>query len=354
MGLNRSASRMETGLVVTSAETRQGTGLLLASTEIVAYGYSCKHFCCREGLEKPRKPRKPRKRAASNHKAGNLNQLTLSAAITKRDKTADIGRGKQPAKETTKLTAASKGERSSQSKFPKFPLARRASSQGQNGAKGTTDRAAMTTKGEKSIEKPEMVSSDFDDDSFDDLPPLSYIMQGLGSGPRPADSNPRQKSDKIFDSPLPGVNQTQAKNQPDKPQLLQTPKPRDVIELSDDSTPEPGQDIFTHPEDIGSSITIAPPPSASGNTIHPLTRKSSSFCRAYEARILERAERLSSPKRLLPALNPRHTLTQLEPMSTVDLTSKNHAQRTLTNSSSGWDDVDRLSMEEFKDVINHY
>jgi hypothetical protein len=49
----------------------------------------------------------------------------------------------------------------------------------------------------------------------------------------------------------------------------------------------------------------------------------------------------------------RHTLRHLEPMS-ADLISKDRAHRTPTNSSSGWDDVDRLLLEEMKDVTYHY
>jgi ATP-dependent DNA helicase HFM1/MER3 len=305
-------------------------------------------------LEKPRKPRKPRKRATSNHKAGNLNQTTLSPAFAKQDKPEDARKRKQPAKELTKMTAARKEEHSSQSRLPKLPLKNPASTQGQNGSKGKISRSALTTKGGKSIEQPAMVSSDFDDDGFDDLPPLSYIMQGSGSCIGPADPETHQEKFSVLNNSSAKVEQTLAQNQPDEPQLLQIPNPRDIIEISDESTPETGQDIFTQPEEIRSSVATATLPDPSSITINPPTRKSSSVCRAYEARFLERAERSPSPRRLLPAINTRHTLTQLEPISAVDLTSKVHAHRTPTNSSSGWDDVDRLLLEEFKDVINHY
>lgn len=202
-----------------------------------------------------------------------------------------------------------------------------------------------------------IASSDFDDDSLDDLPSLSDILRGIGSGTAPADQagpEAHQRGDSVYDSPLHGVEQTGTGNQPEELQALQILKDREIIEISDDSTPDPGKDIFTNPEGIGSSIATAPLSSSSGNVIRLLSRNSSSSCRAYEARIPERAERFQSPKYLLPPLNMRHTLSHLEPMSAINSVSKDPVHRTPTNSSSGWDDVDRLLLEEFKDVINHY
>lgn len=250
-----------------------------------------------------------------------------------------------------------KEKASSQSKFPTLPLGKRASSGGQDGAKGTKKQPASRTDGRTSNDQPKLFSSDFDDDSLDDLPPLSSLMQGLGSATIPAASvgyDASQRGDSAFDSPFPRVEQTGKRNQPEDPHSLRTPKLREIIEISDDSSPGPGKDIFTNPENIGSSLATAPHAAPSTSIASPPAPKSSSFSRAYDTGILERFRKASSPNLVLPALPVRRTLTYLEPMSAVDLISKDRAHRTPTNSSSGWDDIDRMLLEEMKDVTNHY
>lgn len=301
-------------------------------------------------MEKPRKPRKPRNRAISNHKAGNLNQLKLPASIKKRGNQKDTGKGKQPARKPPKLTVTRKENGSSQSKFPTLPLESPASSRGQNGAKGTSKQSGSRKEGRKSNGQPKSVSTDFDDDSLDDLPPLSSLMLGLGSATIPAASAGRDASqggDGAVDGPFLGVEKKGVHS-------LQTPKPQEIIEISDDSSPGPGKDVFTNPENIGSSFATAPLPASSTSIACSPALKSSSFSRAYGTEILERFGTAPSPNLLLPAPRVRHTLTHLEPMSTVDLISKDRTHRTPTNSSSGWDDIDRLLLEEMKDVTNHY
>lgn len=195
-----------------------------------------------------------------------------------------------------------------------------------------------------------MISSDFDDNSLDDLPSLSDLLRGIESGTAPADQvvpEAQNSGDSAFDSPNAGVEQADTKDGP-KETLPE------FIEISDDSSPEPGINVFTNHGDVESSVATAPLSSLSGNIIRLPTRKTSRPCGMYKAKIPERAEISRSPKYLLPPLDMRHTLTRLQPMSTIDSISKDQVHRAPTNSSSGWDDVDRLLLEEFKDVINHY
>lgn len=353
MALSLSVCRMETGLVVTNAKTRQGKHLY-TPTQLFAHGYSCKHFCCREGLEKPPKPRK---RAASNHKAGNFNQLTLSAAITKRGSLGEASKGKQPAKELPKLTTSKKPKDRSKSYVPKLPPKRRSSTRRENGNNGTAKQPASKTGEKESNTQAKTFSSDFGDDSLDDLPSLSDLIRGIESSTAPADqavSEAHQRGDSVFDSPVTGAEPVGAADGPKEPQSLQTLHAREFIEISDDSSPEPGKNIFTNHGDIESSVATAPLSSSSGNIIRLPTRKTSRPCGTYEAKLPERAERSRSPKYLLPPLDLRHNLTHLQPLSAIDSISKDQVHRAPTNSSSGWDDVDRLLLEEFKDVINHY
>lgn len=327
---------------------------LYTPPQLLAHGYSCKHFCCRDGLEKLPKPRK---RAASNHKAGNFNQLTLSAAITKRGSLADASKGKKPAKELPKLTTTKKPNDRSKSYVPKLPPQRRSSSRRANGNNGTAKQTASKTGEKEPSTQVKIFSSDFDDDSLDDLPSLSDLIRGIESSTAPADQavpEAHQRGNSVFDSPLAGAEPGGAADGPKEPQSLQTPHAREFIEISDDSSPEPGKNIFTNHGDVESSVATAPLSSSSGNIIRLPTRKTSRPCGTYETKLPERAETSRSPKYLLPPLDLRHNLAHLQPLSTIDSISKDQVHRTPTNSSSGWDDVDRLLLEEFKDVINHY
>lgn len=326
---------------------------LYTPTQHVAHGYSCKHFCCREGLEKPPKPRR---RAASNRKAGNFNQLSLSAAITKRGSLGDANKGKQPEKELPALNMTKKPKGRSKSYVPKLPQ-RRSSSRLANGDNGTAKQTASKTGEKESSTQAKIFSSDFDDDSLDDLPSLSDLIRGIESSTVPADqavSEAHRRGDSVFDSPFAGAEPVEAADGFKEPRSLQTPHARDFIEISDDSSPEPGKNIFTNHGDVESSVATAPLSSSSGNIIRLLTGKTSRPCGTYEANLPERAETSRSPKYLLPPLDLRHNLTHLQPLSAIDSISKDQVHRTPTNSSSGWDDVDRLLLEEFKDVINHY
>lgn len=202
-----------------------------------------------------------------------------------------------------------------------------------------------------------MISSDFDDDSLDDLPSLSDLIRGIESGTAPEDQvvpEAHESGDSVFDSPIAGVEQADTRDGSKEPQSLQTPQAREFIEISDDSSPEPGKNVFTNHGDVESSVATAPLSSSTGNIIRLPTRETSGPCGMYEAKIPNRAEISRSPKYLLPPLDMRHTLTHLQSMSTTDSISKDQVHRAPTNSSSGWDDVDRLLLEEFKDVINHY
>ncbi|KAF3388416.1 ATP-dependent DNA helicase MER3 [Penicillium rolfsii] len=318
---------------------------------------SCKHLCCRDGLENHSKPRKPKKRAISNHKAGNFNQLKLSASTKKRDTSVDVSKGKQPAKQLPKLTVASQEFAASQSKLPKSPLQVSTSHRKEQGAKGIKKQPGSETDGRKPDEQRKTVSSDFEDDDMDDLPPLSTFMQGLGSATiptAPTGGDASQRGDSVFVDPLFEIEQTFERPQPENPRSMQTDEPREIIEISDDSSPGPGKDIFTNPENTARSSVTAPLSASSTSIISTQVPESSTCSRACGTDILERIETGRLPNLLLPPLPVRHTLTYLEPMSAVDLISNDGIHRTPTTSSSGWDDIDRLLLEEWKDATNHY
>jgi ATP-dependent DNA helicase HFM1/MER3 len=120
----------------------------------------CKHLCCREGLEKPHKVTRKRSANGTQPKSG-LNQLTLSASIpkTKAGRTSTIeARNKSSGKTHTK-DAESTGIDSD-----------------------ITDIGDIFNVDSTShVSKPQCSSSDYGDDSFDDLPSPSKLLVGCST-----------------------------------------------------------------------------------------------------------------------------------------------------------------------------
>jgi ATP-dependent DNA helicase HFM1/MER3 len=121
---------------------------------------TCKHLCCREGLEKPHKVTRKRSANGTQPKSG-LNQLTLSASIprTKAGRTSTIeARDKSSGKTHT------------------------------NDAESTGIDSDITDIGDifnvdstSHVSKPQCSSSDYGDDSFDDLPSPSKLLVGCST-----------------------------------------------------------------------------------------------------------------------------------------------------------------------------
>ncbi|GIK05896.1 sec63 protein [Aspergillus viridinutans] len=121
---------------------------------------TCKHLCCREGLEKPHKAAR-RQFANGNQPKSGLNQLTLSASIprTKAGRTSTIeARDKSSGKTHTK-DVESTGIDSD-----------------------ITDIGDIFNLNSAShASKPQCSSSDYGDDSFDDLPSPSKLLMGCST-----------------------------------------------------------------------------------------------------------------------------------------------------------------------------
>ncbi|KAF7115781.1 hypothetical protein CNMCM5793_003421 [Aspergillus hiratsukae] len=122
---------------------------------------TCKHLCCREGLEKP--PKLARKQSANgNQPKTGLNQLTLSASIprtkagrTSMTETRDKRTGKTHAKDVDSTGIDS----------------------------DITDmRDIFNINSTTHVSKPQCSSSDYGDDSFDDLPSPSKLLVGFSTG----------------------------------------------------------------------------------------------------------------------------------------------------------------------------
>ncbi|KAJ5544601.1 hypothetical protein N7461_006905 [Penicillium sp. DV-2018c] len=132
---------------------------------------SCKHFCCREGLEKPPKP--PKRTAPTTQKDNGLNQLTISASITKSTPVTKPKTGKE-------LT----GQRANKSKHGDSHSKAKKALHSQPTRNNETRSMSVLPELDKNIfsfrRKPtspvQALSSDYGDDDFDDLPPPSQLF----------------------------------------------------------------------------------------------------------------------------------------------------------------------------------
>lgn len=157
----------------------------------VLTGSRCKHFCCRDGLDKPPKPSRSQC-VGGNKKANILNQLTLSASITKRD-VADVSdsHDKEGVRQLTQ------------------PVLKRHESMG-------SKRASRPGLPMPSTDiRP--VSSDYGDDSLDDIPSPSVLLREAETSHMelPGASDKRRDegdTDSLFDELLNGVQSPAAED----------------------------------------------------------------------------------------------------------------------------------------------
>ncbi|GFF96560.1 ATP-dependent DNA helicase MER3 [Aspergillus lentulus] len=121
---------------------------------------TCKHLCCREGLEKPHKV--ARKQSANGNQAkSGLNQLTLSASIPR------IKAGR-----TSTIEARDKSSGKTHTKDV-----------GSTGIDSdiTDIEDIFHLNSTSHVSKPQCSSSDYGDDSFDDLPSPSKLLVGCST-----------------------------------------------------------------------------------------------------------------------------------------------------------------------------
>lgn len=355
--MSPSGFRMVIGLATTSARTRQSTSLF-ALSEAVTNNQSCKHLCCREGLEKPPKPGK--KRAVPNEKTAGLSQLTLAASITKQpastvtQNSTQPGKGKPALKRNASNLSAggsSKGPkriRSNQSLFPSAPV-RKAS--------------ISAFKKEKPKSPPKSASSDFGDEDFADLPSPSDLFgksepscivpeTPVASTAQPEVICVDPSSLSIGDSCQSGAYHDDQNIDPPGPAHTKTldtvpaSQPSECsnnlkcTQLWDDSSDDPIEDIFTDMGYQDSPATSAPLTGSTGNTIRSPKRGSS----AQEKALFEQSQK--NPPKYLSCDTFPETQTVAVPVPA----STDHDDL----SDEGWEDIDRCMLEEFKHIINFY
>ncbi|KAG0159719.1 hypothetical protein PDIDSM_7243 [Penicillium digitatum] len=206
---------------------------------------SCKHFCCREGLEKPPKP--PKRTIPANQKEAGLNQLTISTSITKPTPTAKSIMEKQGVKHCA--TGPKNDDHASKAKKISTSQATKNIASCEKSVLLERDKnlSFCKRKWEKSPANP--LSSDYGDETFDDLPLPSCLLRNRGSGlatsvfpvmedqakSKPTDY-PIVETKNIDPEPSPSASRSgQPQNNQTKPSS-HTPQ-HEIIEIPDDTPP---------------------------------------------------------------------------------------------------------------------
>ncbi|CAG7953136.1 unnamed protein product [Penicillium nalgiovense] len=207
---------------------------------------SCKHFCCREGLEKPPKP--PKRTIPATQKEAGLNQLTISASIAKPTPSNNSSSRNQVTRQ--RVTGPKNDDHVSKVKKMSTSQAGKKNPSQEKSVLSERDKniPSYTRKREKSAIKP--LSSDYDDECFDDLPSPSRLLgnRGSGFGTSVSPVVDDQAKDKITDiatketknrdpGPSPSASLPNlAQKERTKPSIS-TPQ-HEIIEIPDDTSPD--------------------------------------------------------------------------------------------------------------------
>ena len=333
-----------------------------------AYPNSCKHFCCRDGLEKPPKPNKSR--TVPNDKSSGLNQLTLPAAINKRDTPNDAPKKGQASKPNT--VTKRKSSNLSATKYSTAQNGRKSSFQDQLRTKPTSNKKARTIEKKRQQSPLKISSSDFDDDSFADLPSPSKLLAGsarkFAKSPSPktgttqpgetdnASIDPRTLSTEgndqgviLHDSTRTVSGALDTATTVHTNQNIRHPRPPKrpyTFDIWTDDVSDFENDVFTNPNILlnSSATTSMPFAPSSANTTRSLKRK---------ARALKETHgNLPAQSSLQASPETTQRLNTLAAQESIPSEIEAHTPLTLEDAPTGWEDVDRLMLEEFGRFID--
>lgn len=324
-------------------------GLCLVSIEANrANSYSCKHFCCRDGLERPPKPSKKRVLPAPK----NESQLTISATIDKKDKQKKEHRGKPVQAKLTKIQATK-------------PDAR-AGNKTDSGHNGISDNLRLQAEQDKMDSHSKPASSDYGGDALDDLSPAAWLPGDSTSSfaiTATSDSPQNEKANYIdLTTPVPQEESLSATS-PVSPEisLMQVDEPATVVDEIQshgipsedfagdwgDLTSEFENDIFTNPYNLTSSATTLPLSTANTKMPrNPNLATGTVQCSSGESSTnVELSHEMQTKEKDAPMHIPvRFTMKDFEDSPSPE----------AQDSSPGWEDIDRMLMEEFKDIVDFY
>ncbi|PYH94722.1 DEAD/DEAH box DNA helicase [Aspergillus ellipticus CBS 707.79] len=311
------------------------------STEDWLMANRCKHFCCRDGLEKP--PKSSKKQLFDGEKkAKGLSQTTLSVAVVQRDASSSISG-----------TKACEKNMEFPNRNPKAPRPRPASNQDQR-----DDTGDIIASSKKS-------SSDYSDDSFSDFPsPSALILGELASskdqgskvlGPSIADKDELDMNDWIDDDTWLTVHSPLA----DSDQVGQK-----EVNTSKSSHAETAQE--THTQAVA---TTDRPVSDSNRVIAGHTSRSEYDSSANspdldvfpgnKRSLLSTIHSDSDNKRLKRHKTDKTACTAENPDDQSNASSARDqiakpVEAAVPATPEGWEDIDPAILSEFKDIINFF
>ncbi|KAJ5374631.1 Nucleotide-sugar transporter [Penicillium concentricum] len=282
---------------------------------------SCKHFCCREGLEKPPKPPK---RPVATQKEGGLNQLTISEHVSK----------------TKKITSTSQAGKRNTSR-EKSALSER-----------DKDIPPHKRKREKSPVKP--LSSDYGDEAFDDLPSPSRLLGNRGSGlatsvPPVMDDRPKSTITNVPAMETKHTNPEQSAARSGLSPKDQSKSPqREIIEIPDDTPPKStglptkmNQDSPTKQSALRLSTRPDQSPSLKRKVAEDKTQDQEEKKRVKQSPFVPASQlHASTPLIDEKSLSPEQPVSPVSPVvgGRMDLTA-------------AWNDDGIDLLDEFKDII---
>ncbi|OQE42952.1 hypothetical protein PENCOP_c003G06758 [Penicillium coprophilum] len=283
---------------------------------------SCKHFCCREGLEKPPKPSK--RTIPAIQKESGLNQLTISDHVSKVKSTSQAG------KKDTNREKSVPSERE-QNFF------------------------SYKRKREKSPAK--HLSSDYGDERFDDLPSPSRLLgnRGLGlitSVPPVVDDQPKKN---ITNAPAIKKKRTDPKQSGSRSELPQkeakpsTPQPqREIIEIPDDTPAETTKlPMAVNKVLSGKESTLS---LSTGPDQSPSLKRKASEDKTQK----EKQEKRAKQNYFVPASHFQASTSLIDeklPISEQPASSVSPVTGGRIDLSAAWEDGGIDLLDEFKDII---
>jgi ATP-dependent DNA helicase HFM1/MER3 len=329
-------SKTEDGRVTTSARTKQRNVDVLLFGQVLTRR-RCKHFCCRDGLEKPPKP--SRKRSCTGNKASSTSQLTLSASITKKD-AAD---------------APDKHKESVGSALTQPVLRRNENSDSKTAGKHRAGRSILS---EARPMAQKTTSSDYGDDSLDDLPSPSALLRESGTSFTEFPSTNDKKEpeggteDSIFDDLWDIVETPSAETRVQHERVENATKPTEL--LQENTRPESPVSSNCVPGIESTPISSLFPGDAGPILANTADFDDSRGQKRKDCPVEEDTE--NDGKRLKPC-TPN---TPLEERSTIlsELAApKQDLAGVQAETSSGqqdWGDIDPVLLDEFKDIVNFF
>ncbi|KAJ5505400.1 Helicase C-terminal [Penicillium expansum] len=326
---------------------------------------SCKHFCCREGLEKAPKP--PKRTIPATQQEAGLNQLTISASITKATPTNNSNSGKQAAQQ--RVPVPKNDDHVSKAKKMTMSQAKKKTPSREKSVLSERDKNIPSYKRKRVDSPANSFSSDYGDQAFDDLPSPSRLLGNRGPGFATSGSLLVQNQTKRN---LTDVLVTETKHSDPEPSPFaprsghpqsdqikpSTPNPQhEIIEIPDDTPPDStglpkttNKEFSVKQSTLPLSTRVDSPPNLKRKARQDTTQieehtkrvKQSPFVSALQVH----GSNISNDEK---PLNPEQSASPVSPVSPVATVSPVIGGR--MDLTAAWHDNGIDLLDEFKDII---